>query len=115
MMRAATQRMCLMRAVLSKNSSATMQLLLVAAFGLLALRSGQVMADDLLGLYVGGAIGQSQVEATSPQFLDSGHYQLLGAGSFKENHSAFKVMVGVRPISLLGAELAYVDLGHPTG
>ncbi len=104
-----------MRPIPPKNASATVQLLLMAAFVLLSLRSGQVMADDWLGLYVGGAIGQSQVEATSPQFLDSGRYQLLGAGSFKENHSAFKVMVGIRPISLLGAELAYVDLGHPSG
>jgi opacity protein-like surface antigen len=72
-----------------------------ATLVLLAQPSGNAVAEDLLGLYVGGAIGQSRVEATSPQF--------------NENHSAFKVMVGLRPISLLGAELAYIDLGHPSG
>lgn len=74
--------------------------MLLATFVLLAQRSGNAVAEDLLGLYVGGAIGQSRVE-TSPHF--------------DENHTAFKVMVGLRPISLLGAELAYIDLGHPSG
>ena len=36
-------------------------------------------------------------------------------GEFEEKHSAFKVMVGVRPVSLVGAELTYIDLGHPSG
>ena len=72
-----------------------------ATLVLLAQPNGNAVAEDLLGLYVGGAIGQSRVEATSPQF--------------NENHTAFKVMVGLRPISLLGAELAYIDLGHPSG
>jgi hypothetical protein len=59
-------------------------------------------AGDLLGLYVGGAAGQSQVEADAPYVPD-----------FHENHSAFKFMVGVRPISLFGVEIAYDDFGHP--
>ncbi len=75
--------------------------LLLAAFLLLAQPTGNAVAEDLLGLYVGGAIGQSRVEANSPHF--------------NENHLGWKVMVGVRPISLFGAELAYIDLGDPTG
>jgi opacity protein-like surface antigen len=65
---------------------------------------GRAFGADLLGLYGGGSVGRSQVEAHAPS-----------VGEFKENHSAFKVMVGLRPISLLGAELAYIDFGHPTG
>jgi len=61
------------------------------------------LAGDLLGLYVGAAAGQSRVEATAPDAPD-----------FRENHSAFKVMVGIRPLSLLGAEIAYNDFGHPS-
>ncbi len=61
-------------------------------------------AEELLGLYVGGAIGQAQVEANVPSI-----------GEFKENHSAFKVIAGIRPISLVGAELSYIDFGHPRG
>jgi opacity protein-like surface antigen len=63
-----------------------------------------VLADDLLGLYIGGAVGQSQVEANVPT-----------VGDFKENHSAFKVIAGIRPISLIGAEFSYIDFGHPSG
>jgi opacity protein-like surface antigen len=70
------------------------------------LQSTPARAADPLGFYVGGALGQARVDATPP-------YGGL-IGQFRENHSAFKVMVGVRPISLLGAELAYVDFGHPS-
>ncbi len=72
-------------------------------------------AVDVLGLYAGGAVGQARVEAGN--LLDPG--AAFGttptSGNFKRNHSAFKVMVGVRPISLVGAEVAYLDLGHPGG
>lgn len=71
-------------------------------------------ADNLLGLYIGGAIGQSYVEASGEQ-IDAGGSVYFDTGSFSETHSAFKVMAGIRPISLLGAELAYMDLGHPSG
>ena len=63
-------------------------------------------ALDVLGLYVGGAIGQGQVQATAPS---------LNASDFKENHSAFKVVAGLRPISLFGVEAAYLDFGRPAG
>ena len=32
---------------------------------------------------------------------------------FREDHAAFKVILGARPIPVAGAELAYVDFGHP--
>lgn len=63
-------------------------------------------AVDLLGFYVGAGIGQGQVETGAPD---------ITTASFKENHSAWKLMAGVRPLSLLGAELSYVDFGHPDG
>src|SRR5882762_1522379 len=68
------------------------------------LPTGPALAGDLLGLYVGGAAGQSQVEANAPSI-----------GDFKQNHSAFKVIAGMRPIPLIGAELSYIDFGHPSG
>lgn len=73
-------------------------------FAAVLLPTHRVLADDLLGLYIGGAVGQSQVEANVPT-----------VGDFKENHSAFKVIAGIRPISLIGAELSYIDFGHPSG
>jgi len=63
-------------------------------------------AADLLGLYAGGAIGQSRVEASSQGYTPD---------SFKENHSAFKALVGIRPLPFLGAEVDYIDFGHPRG
>ncbi|MFL6604011.1 MAG: hypothetical protein ACJ8R9_22150 [Steroidobacteraceae bacterium] len=77
----------------------------VVACLLIAPPGGKVTAHDLLGLYVGGAIGQGRVDATAPYFFGQNH--------FRENHTAFKAIVGVRPIPLLGAEFAYVDFGHP--
>jgi len=66
--------------------------------------TGRAFAGETLGLYAGGAAGQSQVAANVPSI-----------GDFKENHSAFKVFVGIRPISLIGAEVSYIDFGHPSG
>src|SRR3984893_2002077 len=76
----------------------------ILVFVMAVLPTRYACADDLLGLYVGGAAGQSQVEANIPSI-----------GDFKQNHSAFKVIAGIRPISLIGAELSYIDFGHPSG
>ena len=55
-------------------------------------------AEDAL-LYVGGSVGQGNVKA--------------GQIDFNKSDFAWKATVGTRPISLLGAELSYVDLGKP--
>lgn len=62
-------------------------------------------AADLLGLYAGGAVGQADVNAQ--QSLNSALYD------FDVHHNAWKVMLGVRPISLVGAEIEYLDFGQP--
>jgi len=66
--------------------------------------SNAARADNLLGLYIGGGVGQSHVRS------DLGAFSNLG--EFVENHTGWKALIGVRPISLLGAELEYADLGH---
>jgi opacity protein-like surface antigen len=81
----------------------------------LALAAGGAHADDLLGLYVGGAVGAARVEASPGSLVNPSGESLVGAGDFSANHSAFKVMVGVRPISLVGGELEYIDFGNPSG
>jgi len=91
-----------MRIIPSRRSTSVAATFVVFAAALL--QSRHALAGDLLGLYVGGAVGQSQVEANVPT-----------VGDFKENHSAFKVIAGIRPISLIGAELSYIDFGHPSG
>jgi opacity protein-like surface antigen len=73
----------------------------LASLALLLPLSGAQAANPV-GLYAGGAFGQARVDASLPN-----------AAQFSENHSTYKIMVGVRPIGVLGAELAYVDFGHP--
>ena len=62
-------------------------------------------AADLLGLYVGGAIGQGK---TKFEQLPDG--TSLG---FDEHHLGWNLALGVRPISPIGAEFQYIDFGRP--
>jgi Outer membrane protein beta-barrel domain len=103
-----------MRQKSSNRIHTDIPLIILASLVLLAQPSRNAVAEDLLGLYVGGAIGQSHVEATGQTIYALGNVY-YDTGSFKENHLACKGMVGIRPISLLGAEVSYADFGHPTG
>ena len=85
--------------------------LALAAFLSISLPIRQAGADELLGAYVGGAIGQGHLVAGAA----SPTIETIYRGEFDENHPAYKVMVGIRPISLLGAEISYIDFGHPGG
>jgi Outer membrane protein beta-barrel domain len=58
-----------------------------------------IAVADPLGAYAGASVGQSTVRADPIEFNKHG--------------SAWKVLVGIRPLSLLGAEIAYTDFGHP--
>jgi OOP family OmpA-OmpF porin len=63
----------------------------------LLLLSATASADDLLGIYVGAGAGQSQ--------LQQNYYQI-------DSHvTGWKVFAGWRPLSSLGAEVEYADLG----
>jgi len=85
--------------------------LFLAATALVALHGGKTWADELLGTYIGGAVGQGKVAASASYPTIANPYP----GEFDENHLAFKAMVGIRPVSLVGAEIAYLDWGHPDG
>jgi len=61
-------------------------------------------AADPLGLYLGAALGQSDVRTDESVFG--------GPPSFDAHRDGWKLLVGLRPISLLGAELDYMDFGH---
>jgi hypothetical protein len=76
----------------------------VLAVTLAGLVSRPGSAADLVGFYAGGAFGQAQVEAGTPTF-----------GSFEKNHTAYELMVGLRPIAPIGVEVEYLDFGHPNG
>jgi Outer membrane protein beta-barrel domain len=86
------------------------RLLPAVALALVAVPEGS--AADPLGFYVGGAIGEARVEAGTSSFT-------IGASQpfhdFSQDHSAFKVIAGIRPLPIVGVELSYLDFGHPTG
>jgi hypothetical protein len=71
-------------------------------------------AAGLLGLYVGAEVGQSRVEGTATEtFTD------LSSATYTEeidkSHAAFAAVVGVRPVSLAGAEVDYIDFDNASG
>lgn len=62
-------------------------------------------ADDLLGAYLGASFGQAHIRAEQREIVPQ------AGGSLDMTHSAFKGILGVRVLSLLGAEVAYMDFG----
>ncbi len=68
-----------------------------AALWVALLPAQPAAAVDLIGLYVGGAVGQARVEADGAS---------VSPTSFRETRGAHRVMAGIRPISLLGVEVA---------
>jgi len=94
--------MCLVRLFSFSNVTGHIRPSVLIALILIAMPIRFSIAENLLGLYVGAAAGQSQVEGTAPYNLH-----------FRENHSAFKLMVRSAADSLVGVEIAYNDFGHP--
>ena len=88
--------------------------LIIVAIALLGLPSGNAMADDLLGMYVGGSVGQSHVRSDQVLFFKSDGTPLTSAVSAAKSATGWKLLVGIRPIPWVGAELAYIDFGNPT-
>jgi hypothetical protein len=87
------------------NRIATMTL----AAGTLGLWAAGASASDwnVLGLYAGAGIGESTVrsdEGFDPDYPTDSH----------PHHTAFKGIVGIRPIPFVGAEAEYIDFGHDT-
>ena len=70
-----------------------------ASLCLLAVAAPAAHADPL-GLYIGAGVGEANVK--------------LDQIGFSESHSGYKLLVGMRPIPVVGGELEYVDLGHPS-
>lgn len=94
----------------------TKRIAVLLAAGTFFASSGAGRAADLLGLYVGGAVGQARLEAaeTVPPPADPGLIVYSYSSVFNADATAFKVFAGIRPLSFLGAEVAYDDFGHAT-
>lgn len=73
-----------------------------AAGALHVVHPGKAVAAEVTDpYYVGVSVGQSSFQTT-----DS------GVGSFLAQPLSWKILVGTRPFSLLGAEIEYVDFGE---
>lgn len=74
--------------------------------------SGSAFADNPLGFYLGASVGESTVRSDN----NYGYNDFYGYGGYyysQDHHFAWKAMAGIRPISVIGAELEYIDFGHP--
>jgi len=69
-----------------------------------------VVTADPLGFYIGAGVGHSQVR-NDLNFGDFGVPALSGPFSVNDSTTGWKLMAGIRPLSFLGAEVAYVDFG----
>jgi opacity protein-like surface antigen len=81
------------------HSTAIRRTLAAVPLCVLTLLASAAHADPL-GLYIGAGIGQAQVK--------------LDDFGFDAHHAGWKALVGLRPIPVFGAELEYVDFGHPS-
>src|ERR1700675_608822 len=67
--------------------------------------STAALADNPAGFYLGAGVGYSTIRS------DDSSYGL--PGYYNDHQTAWKVIAGVRPISIVGAEFEYIDFGQP--
>jgi hypothetical protein len=82
-------------------------LLAVTALGTVG-ASTRALADNPLGAYVGVGVGQSNVGNNS--YYDYGYY-----GGYHDHDATWKVLAGIRPLPIVGAEIEYIDFGSGNG
>jgi hypothetical protein len=64
-------------------------------------------AEDLLGLYVGGSVGRSDMHLSNSWTATP-----TGNDEIVVHPTGWTASVGIRPVRLLGAELQYLDFGN---
>src|ERR1035438_3490877 len=67
--------------------------------------STAALADNPVGFYLGAGAGYSTIRSDDPGYGLPGYYN--------DHQTAWKVIAGVRPISIIGAEFEYIDFGQP--
>jgi hypothetical protein len=72
----------------------------------LLLSSSAAWAADPLGFYVGAGVGDSTLQSSAAPFIPN---------SVEQHPTGWKLFAGMRPISMFGGELEYVDFGSKSG
>jgi opacity protein-like surface antigen len=69
--------------------------------------STAALAEDPLGFYIGGGVGESTIRSDDPGYGLPGYYN--------DHQTAFQAVFGFRPLnSFVGAEVSYIDFGQPS-
>jgi hypothetical protein len=82
-----------------------------AAIAALGTSAAAIAADgsfglyNPLGLYFGGGVGESTIRSDDPAYGLPAYYN--------DHQTAWKAIIGVRPITFVGAEVEYIDFGQP--
>ena len=58
-----------------------------------------------LGFYLGAGVGYSTIRSDDSPYGEPGYYN--------DHQTAWKGIIGIRPISILGVEAEYIDFGQP--
>jgi opacity protein-like surface antigen len=67
--------------------------------------SGAAFADNPAGFYIGAGAGESQNRSDDSRYGLPGYYD--------DYQFAWQGLIGIRPLSVLGVEAAYMDFGQP--
>jgi hypothetical protein len=87
---------------MKRISAVSLAVLAVGACG----ASTAAQAGDPLGFYVGAGVGYSTIRSDDPAYGLPGY--------FDDHQTAWKVIAGVRPLPVVGAEFEYIDFGQPS-
>jgi Outer membrane protein beta-barrel domain len=68
--------------------------------------SAPANADNPLGLYIGAGVGTSNVGDNNNNYYYGGYH---------DHDAAWKALVGIRPLPIVGAEAEYIDFGSAHG
>src|ERR1700730_11356984 len=91
----------ILETLMKRISGTTLAILTVGACA----ASTAALADNPVGFYLGAGVGYSTVRSDDPAYGLPGY--------FNDHQTAWKVIGGIRPLPIVGAEVEYIDFGHP--
>jgi opacity protein-like surface antigen len=99
---------------MNKTSFATLSLLALVASSVsaTALAQSATQLYNPAGLYIGGGVGTADISNNYYPYGGNGYGSGYGYGYGHDHYqTAWKAIVGIRPVPIIGAELEYIDFG----